>query len=884
MDLFSKIGANTTILTPNRRLSATLLKKYNHDQREKGNVCWQRLDVLPLTNWIERLWTEYCASHIELTPLILTPQQEHVLWEDILNQSPINDALLQLSETAELARSAFSILKQWRVNSDHDAFTQTEDSLAFQSWCQHYEKQCEDNNWLDSHRLFDLVCEKIAKKHIRVPDQLMLIGFTDYTPQQKYLFSVCTSLHTKIIYSSELLTNNNKTLKRIGLTDEETEIYSMARWAKTLYQQSPSFNIGCVIPHLEKVRDKILHIFTHVFSRDKTFTVDPTILPFNISAGKTLATYPIIYSALQLLSLTTQTPSHDDITHLLHSPFIGDAENERIQRAHFDSRLRQTNQTFYSITQLLHTNEKISLTKTCPKLAKRIVDYLQYFTTTKKSHPPSAWVAVFMDLLTILGWPGERSVNSQEYQVIQRFLELLNEYQSLDQVLRSQTYQEALHYLKSLAGKTIFQIQTPDAPIQILGLLEAAEIPFDYLWVMGLDDTTWPPSAKPNPFIPHPLQKSLNMPHANAERELIYSMQLMTQLKQHSKHSIFSHALKNADSELRPSSLIMNIPETTMDELNFHEEVSAPHIIFQSRNLESMMDDQAPSIMDHEEIKGGVAIFKQQAACPFKAFSEIRLHAKKLESLKIGLRPEDRGTILHKALEKIWRSLKNADNLMNMPAHELTSLIHQCSTDAIEQTLGKKINDTRYLFLERQRLEKLLSDWLAIEKNRPPFNVISQEKEHSTIIGNISLTLRVDRIDEFSDGSKLIIDYKTGKNNPIKYWFTERPEEPQLPLYCLLDPDQVIGIAFAEIHPEQLTFKGISKTDINIPSITPIFKVNYANNCQWDQQIANWKIILHQLGNEFYQGKADVNPKEDETCHYCHLQALCRIHEKIESI
>src|SRR6185437_6973347 len=94
-DLFSKLHDNTTIVTPNRRLSATFLKKHAQYQLSKNSICWKRLDILPLTNWIERLWQTYCISHIEITPLILTTQQEHVLWEKILNQSPTNDALLQ---------------------------------------------------------------------------------------------------------------------------------------------------------------------------------------------------------------------------------------------------------------------------------------------------------------------------------------------------------------------------------------------------------------------------------------------------------------------------------------------------------------------------------------------------------------------------------------------------------------------------------------------------------------------------------------------------------------------------------------------------------------------------------------------------------------------
>lgn len=884
MELFTQLNPQTTIVTPNRRLAATLLKNYNLFQSANHNACWERLDILPFSSWIQRLWQEYCAANLEISPLILTTQQEQVLWEEILHQSPTNDALLQLSATAELAKTAWGILKQWQVNPELTHIELTEDSSAFQLWAQQFQSICTKNHWIDNNTLMDLVSEKIAAQKIHLPKHLILTGFTEYSPQQKHLFNLCTTQGIEVKHHSACRDTHDQTIQRIALTDEDTEIRCMANWAKSLRQQGKDLNIGCVVPNLEKVRDKILHTFTNVFSEEHTFTLDPTTLPFNISAGKTLATYAIIHSALQLLSLNTKNLTNEDIIHLLHSPFLGDAESERIQRADFDSRLRNANIHIHSLNKFIHHHHKINISKYCPKLTKRLETLVCHLDSLKKFQLPSHWASIFVELLTLLGWPGERSLNSQEYQVVQRWLELLNEYRSLDNILPPQTYQQALHYLNQLAIKTVFQIQSPEAPIQILGLLEAAEIPFDYLWVMGLDDNTWPPAAKPNPFIPQRLQKTLQMPHANAEKELAYSMQLTKQLKQGAKHCIFSHALKSADSELRPSALILDVDEITLEQLHFNINVSASQLIFESRQLEIIQDSQANPVINADKIHGGVRIFKQQAACGFKAFAEIRLYAQKLESLKIGLRPQDRGTIVHKALELIWKTLKNSENLNNIDQEDLLQLIHTCSAQAIEQATHKKVDATRYLSLELQRLENLIFNWLNLEKDRPAFTVISQEEECIATVGNIPLNMRVDRIDELADGTRLIIDYKTGKNNQIKYWFTERPDEPQLPLYCLTQPLNTTGIAFAEIHPDNLSFKGISKNDIDIPAILPIFKVSHAENRQWEQQIQQWQMTLEQIGNDFHQGKANVNPKEDETCQFCHLQALCRVYEKVEPV
>ena len=48
----------------------------------------------------------------------------------------------------------------------------------------------------------------------------------------------------------------------------------------------------------------------------------------------------------------------------------------------------------------------------------------------------------------------------------------------------------------------------------------------------------------------------------------------------------------------------------------------------------------------------------------------------------------------------------------------------------------------------------------------------------------------------------------------------------------------------------------------------------------WQQQKVIWQQQLTALAEEFKLGFAAVRPKEgEETCRYCHLHPLCRIHQ-----
>lgn len=53
--------------------------------------------------------------------------------------------------------------------------------------------------------------------------------------------------------------------------------------------------------------------------------------PYNISLGKPLSTFPLIVTALKLLDLFKPTVSLQDISQLLHSPFIAGWEQESIK-------------------------------------------------------------------------------------------------------------------------------------------------------------------------------------------------------------------------------------------------------------------------------------------------------------------------------------------------------------------------------------------------------------------------------------------------------------------------------------------------------------------------------------------------------------------------
>src|SRR2546422_1077257 len=111
MELFQRLAeghaARITVVTPNRRLAQALTAEFDSFQVAKGLTVWEAPDILPFGAFVERLWEDALYSELgDKLPLLLTPQQELLLWEQILEGSD----LLILPQAAAQCRDASGLL------------------------------------------------------------------------------------------------------------------------------------------------------------------------------------------------------------------------------------------------------------------------------------------------------------------------------------------------------------------------------------------------------------------------------------------------------------------------------------------------------------------------------------------------------------------------------------------------------------------------------------------------------------------------------------------------------------------------------------------------------------------------------------------------------
>ncbi len=901
--LNAALAEGAAVITANRRLARAVLDSYNLAQAANGSAAWETPDVLPWASWLQRGW-ETMAVGDGAQPLLLTAFQELSLWEQVVRDSVWGGALLQPAPAARAAREAWELAHAWcldlaPLSAQRDVWG--EDTRAFVDWAQSYTRRCAEHGWLDQARLADWVARRLhdgdADTRL-LPSRLLLVGFDELTPQQTALVEVLREAGVAV----EVGGNASPTqyVRAVALVDAEAEISAAARWARARLARSPQARIGVVVPDLTNTRARVERIFDDIMLPAAVLAETCTpearwqARPFNISAGRPLSDYPLVHAAFATLELGGEPQPLERVGALLRSPFLGGAESEREARARFDARLRRRGETRIGVRGLLallaSEEETGASPAACSGLRSRLAAWEQLRQSLPARQAPGRWAEAIPRLLDALGWPGERSMDSIEYQTWQAFREQLGALAGLDVLEPRLTLAQALGALQRLCAAQLFQPEGGEAPVQILGTLEAAGLSFDYLWVMGLHDEAWPQAPRPNPLLPVRLQREAGIPHASPERELLFAARITERLCAAAPDVVLSWPQRDGDRDLRPSPLIaehaasIEEPSTVLDALDDAQFPLYREALVGTAPIEALDDRRAPPV-DAADVPGGTAIFKHQAACPFRAFAEHRLGAAPLEEAQLGLDARGRGIVLHTALERLWARLDSHAHLAALDADERAAEVHAAVEQAVDFMASRRpaTFTPRFRELEVKRLVRLLDAWLDCELERAPFSVVYQEEEGRISLGGVTARLKIDRIDRLDDGGLAIIDYKSGRTD-IRDWLGERPEEPQLPLYALSQDgrEDVSAVLFAQLRPGELGFKGLTREDDQIPgALTLAASKQAADYADWHSLLAHWRETLVELGEAFRAGQAAVDPKQyPQTCRYCHLPSLCRVGEQ----
>ena len=402
---------------------------------------------------------------------------------------------------------------------------------------------------------------------------------------------------------------------------------------------------------------------------------------------------------------------------------------------------------------------------------------------------------------------------------------------------------------------------------------------------MGLSDEVWPSQPSPNPFLPIELQRAAKLPQGSAAASLELARRLTDAWLSSAGEVILSHPRHGDDRDprkLAPSPLIANIADC---ELALPVHTNHRDLIHGARRLEYIKDDKAPAL-DQILIAsiGGTAVIKDHAACPFRALAVHRFGAEGIRTPHTGLDAMERGVLVHHILAQAWRQLKTKSALDAIDDDHLEAML----VDAAEEAIARIRRDRpaslsgRFAKIEQRRLVRLAREWLNEERKRSGFEVIAIEDKRSVEIGGLVLSTRLDRVDEFGDGRRIIIDYKI-RAPSVSTMLGDRPEEPQLPLYLVTAEQDAVAVAFAQVRIGDMRFAALARDSDLLPGMKALPESRLGDRYgSWEELVAAWRIDLAHIAASFSSGNAQVDPKKfPHTCRNCDLRSFCRIDERM---
>ena len=870
--ILAAAARGATLVTPNKRLARELVAAHDRAMLASGARSWTSARALPWHAFVAGLWQEALDAGLALPPLRLDAVQGVHLWRRIVARDLEASPLLDARVAATLAAEAWERLcafgeggPSWRGFAGGGPEIE-----AFVRWADAFERETRKLGALDLARAADALAAQVAGLPGVAGVDVAWAGFVEESPQQHRLLAALQRAGASVERVDANAPARVARGRLFAAASPRDELAQALAWARETVEAQPEANVGIVVHDLHERRAQVAAMADDLIcgglqwpGRER----DPR--PYDISSGGALADVPLVACALSLIALARGPIDTSEAATLLRSRYLpGDpAPRAALERDWLEDGRRQL-----ALGALTHALDRVD-----GALASRWRALSRLAVPARAS--PREHADGWRRWLDAAGWCAGIPLDVAEHAARAAWNELLAGFVRLTAVAPRMTLDEALSALREAAQAQVFEPEAPGARIRILGVLEAAGLSFDAVWIAGLSAEAWPRAPEPNPLLPIDWQRSRGVPRATAARELAYARALTARLDASAPTVVFSYAATVDDHRNLPSPLIAHLPALAA---SWPGPTPVARAQFASRPvLERVADERAPGWPAAAPFRGGAALIESQSACPFQAAARFRLRAEAWPDAFAGLEPTERGKFVHAALAAFWRDVRDQRTLLALDEAALSARIAaavaagRASVDAAAWDAIPPV----VAAMEGGHVERLVRQWLdSVERNRPPFAVVDTERRATLALAGHPLELRIDRVDDLGDGRAAVIDYKTGRAVGPEQWFDARPQGPQLGLYAMAlgEDSRVAALVYAQLKPGHVKAVGIAAGGDVWPGLPAPQDLRHAGVADWNAARRKLSGSIDALARAAHDGDARVLPREPKVCTWCGLAPLCR--------
>ena len=872
------LSSGQTVVVPSAQRAAALRLGFATQQLSAGQRAFRTPDVQSLSGWLRGQPTPVGPDGRPLRRL--GASEEWLLWREAVSGAAGHLSVPMVPGLVDAVRRSAALLSEWCIAPAAVLQAATPEAALLGRSLEALELRLEALRAAASWRALQDLADTPPQ---RVP---LFAGFAFVTPAHHALLQAWgASAHPEAAGTFAAAP-----AAMAHAADPAAELAMAAQWCRERLGVTPGARLLVIVPDLAQRHTEVQRVFDATLDPDYlgrgALAADRVV--YAIEGGQPLLSYAPVSAGLRTLQLLTDDVELTQVSQWLRASFW--AAPAAAQRAQLDVWLRSVVPPRLNAAQLVRALRAAppTLLAHADEVAAVMARTLQALSVGSRT-TLSAWSERFAQVFRICGLNPEalRGRTSHTQQILQRLDELLQECAALPAALGTCSAADAVGVFTQLLAHTRFEPATGDAAVTLSASLDDPIVCYDGIWVSGLHTGAIPERAHFDPLIPAALQRQAGVIGTDAAALVGQAQQALARLCGSCREFIVSAPAHHEDLELTASPLLAPYAR--------HRYASAPdggidlaRTIRAARAVERYAHEPGLPWPEEQPLPAGTRAIELQSRCPFRAYAQLRLGAEPLETPQPGITSRERGRLLHRALELLWRRLGGSPGLVVARAdRSLSSAVDECvaqaaaeilqgaDPEAVDDSYRPAADATGLLALraaaitrELGRAGRLILALCELEGARSPFVIHELETAHRVQIGAARIDVRIDRVDRLDDGSYAILDYKSGRATTAD-WDAARTTHPQLLVYLLAAGVPVSALAMAHLDPKSVVFKGIGDQDARLPGVK-------ASREPWPQQLEVWRDQVAQLAGDFVRGEARVDPL-DGACDYCHLHAFCRI-------
>ena len=745
------VAEGHTILAPNAELAAALFDAVERSHQDAGLDLWPTPRVRDFGGWLRETHVSRQLTDAAL-PRILGDVDERELWRTVIESGDLGQEIPEPTGAARAARRARRAIHEHGIPLGTIAghASASDESRAFLDWNRRFEERCRQLDCIGADELL-----------AQTPPPAQPVSWIE-SPVWRPMARRWLQRHGRMLAPPGMV---SRTACRLNTASPEAELAAIADWAAANLRSTAGFRAWICIPDLNLRRAEVVDAFDAVLARQRfTLSEGAAAVPYAVAGGTPLHEFAPVRAALELLAASLGPVPFERFSALWRAPELHASDAEAGAAALLDVHLRNEGPSEADLAGWLALTERIAAAHHIgvAAAAQRLQGALRAVENLRGSHPISRWVPVWIAAFEAGPWKLRHRWSSVEYQAAERFRELLGTLAAADSIFGTHSRRSAQRILHRAARDTAFQVQTGIPPIWVSGQLIDPWLNYGGLWVGGCGDARWPPPADPIPLLPVRLQREFGVTAASPESQLKFALDLQNRWARRAGECVFSYADPGDGRPAAPSPLLPDAAATVPPAL------PRPHwraLLLDAPQLEQITDEIAPPFAQGERTRG-VATLKAQSRCAFRGFAETRLGTEDLVRPVPGFNDRERGELVHHALEHIWSNLCDSSALQSISPDAQARLLDEAVTRALAKVCRIRDPGPRGRLRERERMGNLLPKWLDVERQREPFAVEQLEQGQQLVRhATLDFSLRIDRVDRLSDGSRVIIDRKSTRLN-----------------------------------------------------------------------------------------------------------------------